>query len=251
MRHALPALGGWAARRSTRGRCSPEHPAAPGPRPALAGRHWAELQAITGRQLNLAEDAFKLQHLLDANLLARRWAGAAATAGGLAARELLGQLAARAAARCPAVHASALPLLARRAPLPPAPLAPHPHPLNCPRPAREDVEDLCNAAVKEEAIEAKLKAVAEQWAQEIFTFAEHKGRGPVVLKVGWGARRGGRREGRRCRRRVAAWIGRRSASRPPPPPAPAAFVLIPALPPARSTPLPLPASPASPPTPRS
>jgi len=46
------------------------------------------------------------------------------------------------------------------------------------------VEDLCNAAVKEEAIETKLKAVAEQWAQEIFTFADHKSRGPVVLKVG-------------------------------------------------------------------
>lgn len=54
-------------------------------------------------------------------------------------------------------------------------------------PGREDVEDLCNAAVKEEAIETKLKAVAEQWAQEIFTFADHKSRGPVVLKVGgWG-----------------------------------------------------------------
>lgn len=49
---------------------------------------------------------------------------------------------------------------------------------------REDVEDLCTAAVKEEAIETKLKAVAEQWAQEIFTFADHKSRGPVVLKVG-------------------------------------------------------------------
>lgn len=54
-------------------------------------------------------------------------------------------------------------------------------------PGREDVEDLCNAAVKEEAIETKLKAVDEQWAQEIFTFADHKSRGPVVLKVGgWG-----------------------------------------------------------------
>lgn len=54
---------------------------------------------------------------------------------------------------------------------------------------RDDVEDLCNAAVKEEAIEVKLRAVAEQWAQEIFTFADHKARGPVVLKVrdlgGW------------------------------------------------------------------
>ncbi|KAL4452763.1 hypothetical protein ABPG75_008425, partial [Micractinium tetrahymenae] len=85
---------------------------------SIRERHWKELQAITGRELNLAEDVFKLQHLLDANLLARR----------------------------------------------------------------DDVEDLCNAAVKEEAIETKLRGVAEQWAQEVFTFADHKQRGPVVLK---------------------------------------------------------------------
>ncbi len=42
-------------------------------------RHWKELQAITGRELNLAEDAFKLQHLLDSNLLARRWAAVEAS----------------------------------------------------------------------------------------------------------------------------------------------------------------------------
>jgi len=35
-------------------------------------RHWKELQNITVKELNLAEDVFKLQHLLDANLLARR-----------------------------------------------------------------------------------------------------------------------------------------------------------------------------------
>jgi hypothetical protein len=40
--------------------------------PSAHGRHWKELMAITGRELNLAEDVFKLQHLLDANLLARR-----------------------------------------------------------------------------------------------------------------------------------------------------------------------------------
>jgi hypothetical protein len=28
--------------------------------------------SLTGRQLNLTEDVFKLQHLLDANMLARR-----------------------------------------------------------------------------------------------------------------------------------------------------------------------------------
>jgi dynein heavy chain len=48
---------------------------------------------------------------------------------------------------------------------------------------REEVEDLCAAVVKEDALERKLKAVTEQWASEVFTFAEHKQRGPVVLKV--------------------------------------------------------------------
>lgn len=46
------------------------------------------------------------------------------------------------------------------------------------------MEDLCGAAVKEEAVEAKLRGLAEQWALEAFTFADHKQRGPVVLKVG-------------------------------------------------------------------
>lgn len=64
------------------------------------------------------------------------------------------------------------------------------------------MEDLCGAAVKEEAIEAKLRGVAEQWGQEAFTFADHKQRGPVVLKVGRPAVHGrpgmGRRESREC-----------------------------------------------------
>lgn len=64
------------------------------------------------------------------------------------------------------------------------------------------MEDLCNAAVKEEAIETKLNAVAEQWAQEIFTFADHKSRGPVVLKVGgWG-------EGVGMRASALRWVTR-------------------------------------------
>eukprot|EP00887_Chlorella_sp_A99_P001633 scaffold8.g1633.t1 len=85
---------------------------------AVRERHWKELMRITGRELNLAEDAFKLQHLLDVGLLEHR----------------------------------------------------------------DEVEDLCAAAVKEEAIETKLRTVAEQWAAEEFTFGEHKQRGPVVLK---------------------------------------------------------------------
>ena len=60
--------------------CLPAHPARSSrcsspPTPSPTRRHWAELMSLTGRQLNLAEDVFKLQHLLDANMLARRCGG--------------------------------------------------------------------------------------------------------------------------------------------------------------------------------
>lgn len=48
---------------------------------------------------------------------------------------------------------------------------------------REELEELCAAVVKEDALERKLKAVGEQWEGETFTFTEHKQRGPVILKV--------------------------------------------------------------------
>lgn len=35
-------------------------------------RHWRAVMAATGHQLNLAEDAFRLQHLLECGLLAHR-----------------------------------------------------------------------------------------------------------------------------------------------------------------------------------
>ncbi|KAI3432720.1 hypothetical protein D9Q98_004263 [Chlorella vulgaris] len=85
---------------------------------SIRPRHWEGLMAITGRQLVLADDVLKLQHLLDLSLLAHR----------------------------------------------------------------DDVEELCASAVKEEQIEVKLAAVGAQWAAEAFTFAEHKQRGAVVLK---------------------------------------------------------------------
>ena len=39
---------------------------------AMRERHWRAVMAITGRELSLAEDVFKLQHLLDCGLLALR-----------------------------------------------------------------------------------------------------------------------------------------------------------------------------------
>jgi hypothetical protein len=35
-------------------------------------RHWKEVMHVTGHELNLAEDVFKLQHLLDCNILKYR-----------------------------------------------------------------------------------------------------------------------------------------------------------------------------------
>mmetsp|Transcript_5388 Transcript_5388/g.12712 ORF Transcript_5388/g.12712 Transcript_5388/m.12712 type:complete len:4322 (-) Transcript_5388:507-13472(-) len=39
---------------------------------SMRPRHWEEIMSVTGAELNLAEDVFKLQHLLDANLLRHR-----------------------------------------------------------------------------------------------------------------------------------------------------------------------------------
>lgn len=49
--------------------------------------------------------------------------------------------------------------------------------------AGEEVEEVCGAAVKEEAIEAKLAAIMAQWSCATFTLADYKTRGPVVLQV--------------------------------------------------------------------
>lgn len=40
--------------------------------PAMRERHWRGVMAAAGRELNLAEDAFKLQHLLECDLLKHR-----------------------------------------------------------------------------------------------------------------------------------------------------------------------------------
>jgi dynein heavy chain, axonemal len=47
---------------------------------------------------------------------------------------------------------------------------------------REEVEDLASAAVKEKGIERKLDSLRSDWAIQNVSFAEHKNRGPVVIK---------------------------------------------------------------------
>ena len=39
---------------------------------AMGSRHWKEVMRVTEVELNTAEDVFKLQHLLDAHLLAHK-----------------------------------------------------------------------------------------------------------------------------------------------------------------------------------
>lgn len=46
-------------------------------------RHWRAVMAITGRELTLAEDVFKLQHLLECDLLAHRWGAAGGVLAGM------------------------------------------------------------------------------------------------------------------------------------------------------------------------
>ena len=85
---------------------------------AMRPRHWDAVMEATGQDLNLSEDVFKLQHLLDCDILS----------------------------------------------------------------VREDIEDLTNAAVKEEQIETKLAGIQSDWALIDLVFAEYKTRGPVILK---------------------------------------------------------------------
>ena len=57
---------------------------------------------------------------------------------------------------------------------------------------RAAVDDVAARAAKEEAVEAKLAAIAAEWNAAVLTFAEYKARGEVVLKVG--EKRGGGRK---------------------------------------------------------
>ncbi|XP_023213415.1 dynein heavy chain 5, axonemal-like [Centruroides sculpturatus] len=47
---------------------------------------------------------------------------------------------------------------------------------------KDDVEDICLAAVKEQDIEAKLKQIIVEWTTKVFSFSTFKNRGEVLLK---------------------------------------------------------------------
>ncbi len=116
---------------------------------------------IAGKELNLAEDVFKLQHLLDCHLLKHREVSTQSS--------------------CPLERIVKLRSMCQPCGLHPAApcLAAHPHLALL----LQDVEELCGSAVKEEQIETKLASIAADWAEQNLNFADYKTRGPVILKV--------------------------------------------------------------------
>lgn len=61
---------------------------------------------------------------------------------------------------------------------------PHPLPTH-PTPNRIAVEELCSAAVQEDALHTKFRAVVAEWGSATLTFTEYANKGPVALKVSW------------------------------------------------------------------
>ena len=88
--------------------------------PAMRARHWEQLMQLTGKELNVGSDQFKLHTLLDAGLL------------------------------------------------------------EC----AEEVEDIANSAVKEQAIETKLVDIDADWSLRVLTFGQFKSRGSIILNGG-------------------------------------------------------------------
>ena len=82
---------------------------------------------------------------------------------------------------------------------------------------RAAVDDVAARAAKEEAVEAKLAAIAAEWNAAMLTFAEYKTRGEVVLKVRERRERGG--EDRCVEPRARRPPSLALTNSPPPPPA--------------------------------
>ena len=122
---------------------------------------------IAGKELNLAEDVFKLQHLLDCHLLKHRDVS-------LACKALAHWSTVACYTACASRAACTLDCTGAHS------LAVHAHSTML----MQDVEELCGSAVKEEQIETKLASIAADWAEQNLNFADYKTRGPVILKVG-------------------------------------------------------------------
>ena len=88
--------------------------------PCMRMRHWTQLMTVTGQQLAIGSERFKLNDVLQAGLLENK----------------------------------------------------------------EDVEDICNSALKELQIDEKLTAISDDWSDEQLTFANFKNRGMICLKGG-------------------------------------------------------------------
>ena len=51
---------------------------------------------------------------------------------------------------------------------------------------KDDIEDICDSADKQMAIDTKLSEVRGKWSSACFTFEQYKGKGKVYLLKGYG-----------------------------------------------------------------
>ena len=151
--------------------------------PAMRNRHWTQLMGVTGRQLLVYSDSFKLMTLLEVRPHISHSVSAWPHHSVSSSQTLL-------EVELYPVSPSASPPASSSASLPSSvPTSTFTFTFTLPWQADllefiEDVEDITNSATKELQIEEKLGVIQEEWSDCQLAFANFKSRGPIQLQTG-------------------------------------------------------------------